>query len=103
MHSKHILHTAIALAFIGGCEGNDGVRDDGGPAINRDSGMESADATVDAGPFVPPRCADDPAGPLPSTAPALSPGVWTNIAPVDSFYANAIVFDPCNVATLYTV
>jgi photosystem II stability/assembly factor-like uncharacterized protein len=106
-------HIWISLALIwsvgSGC---------GPAALGADSGARDSSASEDAariiigdafvpsrdaGPFVQPSCAVDPSAPFPSTAPALTPGVWTDIAPIPTFYSNAIVFDPCNPATLYTV
>jgi hypothetical protein len=70
----------------------------GGGGSTASGGSTGSGGTV----FVPPECGADAGAPWPSTAPALTPGVWKDIGPIPNYYGNGIVFDACNPAILYT-
>lgn len=76
-----------------------------GPADSSEGGSSSdgGDETTGGGAQ---RCHDPAAAGLPDDAPALVPGVWTNISPPDVPFGNdtftqGLAIDPCDPAILY--
>jgi photosystem II stability/assembly factor-like uncharacterized protein len=73
----------------------------GGDSNPSGGGAVGAGGGGGGGSVVLPTC-DRPIPPLPDDAPALDVGTLTNIGPIESYYANGIVFDPCDPATMYS-
>jgi len=88
----------------GGSSGSGGRNNSGGSAgANSSAGAGGSSGSGGSTVFVPPECHGADAGDaFPSTAPKLTPGVWTNLVPMPFYYGNGIVFDPCNRAILYS-